>query len=109
MKTKLECREIRKSLGDLLDGALSPAERQGIEAHLRDCMDCREVLRELRCTCRVLGHLPREPMPDRMKATLLEALRRARPTSDATHDPHPPQPPHTRSEEHTSELQSREN
>src|SRR5690606_39562364 len=97
MKTKLTCHEIGESLSDFLEEALSPAERQGIEAHLAACTDCTGLLRGLRCTRRVLGHLPREPMPDKMKATLLEALRRSRPTSNALHDTPPRPPPHTSS------------
>jgi predicted anti-sigma-YlaC factor YlaD len=33
---------------DFLDGALSPADRTAVEAHLADCDDCTEYIAQLR-------------------------------------------------------------
>jgi anti-sigma factor RsiW len=44
---RAECREIELSLGVLLVGALDPAERPAVEAHLADCPRCTALLAEL--------------------------------------------------------------
>jgi hypothetical protein len=42
-----ECREVELSLGVLVLGALEPAERPAIEAHLAGCARCKAILAEL--------------------------------------------------------------
>jgi Putative zinc-finger len=43
----LDCRDVELSLGVLVLGALEPAERPGIEAHLAGCTRCTAILAEL--------------------------------------------------------------
>jgi hypothetical protein len=43
----LTCRETELSLGALVLGALDPAERRQVEAHVEGCARCRDVLSEL--------------------------------------------------------------
>jgi anti-sigma factor RsiW len=74
--TKADCTEFERALEHFLDDALSPAQRQGVHDHVRHCEPCRRTLREMRCIRRLLRKLPREPMPDPMKSTLLDQLRR---------------------------------
>ena len=54
----------RAQLSAYLDGALSPAERSAVEAHLGSCDDCRARLAELRGTARLIAALP-SPVPSR--------------------------------------------
>ena len=54
----------RAQLSAYLDGALSPAERAAVDAHLGSCDDCRARLGELRATARLIASLP-SPAPSR--------------------------------------------
>jgi hypothetical protein len=54
----MTCPEVRELLSALLDGAVSVAERQAIEAHLPACAECRRELAELRETVALLKRLP---------------------------------------------------
>jgi hypothetical protein len=52
-------------LSEYLDGDLDGAERQALDAHLRDCADCRDVLVELQQVTLKASALPdREPATD---------------------------------------------
>jgi hypothetical protein len=55
------CGEIRLALGVYVLGAIDPAERALVDAHLSDCQDCREELAGLAGLPALLG---RVPMPD---------------------------------------------
>ena len=52
------CRELVDLVTDLLDGALPPGCREGVEAHLADRDGCTEYLRQIRATIEALGALP---------------------------------------------------
>ncbi len=55
---------VRGLLSAYMDGAVSPAERDGIEEHLQGCADCREELAELEKTVlRIRGFGEEEPPP----------------------------------------------
>ena len=54
----MTCPEARELLSALLDDALSPAERQAIDAHLTTCAECARELTELRETVALLERLP---------------------------------------------------
>jgi len=55
------CGEIRLALGVYVLGAIDPAERSLVDAHLSDCQDCREELAGLAGLPALLG---RVPLPD---------------------------------------------
>lgn len=48
-------------LSEYLDGDLTPAEHAEIDAHLRECPSCRDILAELRAVVRQAGSLPDTP------------------------------------------------
>lgn len=91
-----DCRMIRHSLGAYVLGALDPAERARVDAHLADCPDCREELASLAglpallhrvpvAEARMLategGQQPLAPPPDELLRSLLARVsgrRRAR-------------------------------
>lgn len=52
------CREIRQLLGVYVVGAIDPAERSIVEAHLETCLDCREELSGLAGLPALLGRVP---------------------------------------------------
>jgi anti-sigma factor RsiW len=55
-----ECNEIRQSLGVYVVGAIDPAERSIVDAHLSHCLDCREELAGLAGLPALLGRVPYE-------------------------------------------------
>lgn len=69
------CRRSREGLTEYLEGALSPARRQGLEQHLAECATCRAHLDQLRLIIAAAADIPPESMPPSTRATLLRALR----------------------------------
>ena len=55
-----DCGEIRYSLGVYVVGAIDPAERATVDAHLSHCHECREELAGLAGLPALLGRVPRE-------------------------------------------------
>jgi anti-sigma factor RsiW len=56
-------RHVREELTALLDGALDPARRADVEAHLRDCPDCAVRRDRLAAALSALRALPAPPAP----------------------------------------------
>ena len=90
------CCDAAASFSDFFDGVLPSERRQALGVHLRQCEACAQVLRDLRCTRRLLRRLPRERMPDPMKNTLLDELRRSRTLPHAVSSPSQPETSHNR-------------
>jgi hypothetical protein len=55
-----DCGEIRYALGVYVVGAIDPAERAVVDAHLSHCPDCREELAGLAGLPALLGRVPKE-------------------------------------------------
>jgi hypothetical protein len=55
-----ECSEIRHALGVYVLGAIEPAERSVVDAHLSHCLGCREELAGLAGLPALLGRVPLE-------------------------------------------------
>ncbi|MCX5797131.1 MAG: anti-sigma factor [Elusimicrobia bacterium] len=56
-------RHEKENLSGYLDGAAADAERGRIEAHLKDCAECRAELEDLRKACGMVKGLPQKPLP----------------------------------------------
>jgi hypothetical protein len=54
------CNEIRHALGVYVLGAIDPAERSAVDAHLSQCLGCREELAGLAGLPALLGRVPLE-------------------------------------------------
>ena len=52
------CNEVRQALGVYVLGAIDPAERSIVDAHLPQCLDCREELAGLAGLPALLGRVP---------------------------------------------------
>jgi anti-sigma factor RsiW len=66
-------------LSALLDGALAPAARVAVEAHLAGCAPCRAERARLSSTLATLGRLPAAPEPSPYFAARLAARLAAEP------------------------------
>lgn len=53
-----DCRQIRQSLGVYVLGAIDPAERALVDAHLAECTECREELADLAGLPALLHRVP---------------------------------------------------
>ncbi|MBO0776702.1 MAG: zf-HC2 domain-containing protein, partial [Actinobacteria bacterium] len=58
MTNKEDCRETRQSLGVYVVGAIDPAERATVDAHLGGCPECREELASLAGLPALLHRVP---------------------------------------------------
>ena len=65
----MTCQDVQRVLSDFLDGALEPAERTAVRAHLSSCEACRTVhgdLLRVRSAARTLGRLRARVGVDRL-------------------------------------------
>ena len=72
---RLTCREVVELLSDYLDGALGPAERARVDAHLETCPECTAYLAQLRTTIGALGRLREQDIPKPIRARFVAAFR----------------------------------
>jgi len=56
-RREIACRQAVGLVTDYLEGALSPAERARLEAHLADCDYCVEYLAQIRATIDIAGRI----------------------------------------------------
>lgn len=66
-----------------LDGDLDTEDRRGLEAHVRECARCRQLLASLASTVRALGSLG-EDRPPGLADSIIAALRAESPRVNAT-------------------------
>lgn len=71
----LACREIVDLVTEYMEGGLPPAQRLAFERHVAICPPCRGHLAQLRKLSQTAGGLREEDLPDRFRASLLEAFR----------------------------------
>src|SRR5207249_8276274 len=91
-------------------GALERAERQALEPHLlTGCATCHAALKQYRAVAGLLPYgLPLTDAPPTLKARVMAAVAHgSTPDNSQATLPSRPGPERSRSEEHTSELQSR--
>ena len=72
---RLTSREVVELLTDNLEGVLSQAERDRVEAHLQTCPDCTAYVEQVRTTIGVLERLREETVPKEVLDELVEAFR----------------------------------
>ena len=67
---------VKEKLSEFLDRELPEAEVRLVEAHLAACAGCREALEELKAVSRLVGGLPKEPLPEGFMSRLERRRRR---------------------------------
>ena len=68
------CRHYLRSISEYLDGTLSDALCDEIEAHMATCENCRVVVNTLSKTVVLYRRLPSPEMPDEVKERLFKVL-----------------------------------
>jgi anti-sigma factor RsiW len=71
------CLEIFARLSDYLDGELTAADCDAIQAHIRDCPPCIDFVASLRRSIEAAQHLGCEERPAALSAETCERLRAA--------------------------------
>jgi len=69
------CREVVELMTAYLDGALSAADRARFDNHMQGCDGCRAYLAQLRTARMLMGRVASEPVPEQLKAELMNAFR----------------------------------
>ena len=78
MSREMRCIELVETVTDWMEGALDDEDRVLLEAHLVICGSCVAYVAQLRAVPALLRRQPPGGAPDEARATLLDALRRAR-------------------------------
>lgn len=71
----MTCREVVELMTDYLDGVLSAADRAKFEQHMTGCDGCGAYLDQLRTARMLMGRVAYEPVPEPLKAELMDAFR----------------------------------
>jgi anti-sigma factor RsiW len=71
----MTCAEVAARLTDYLDGALAPADRARLAAHLEECEDCRVFVAQFAQTLNAIGSLRTDDLDPDCLPALLDAFR----------------------------------
>ena len=74
----ISCRQAVALMTDYLDGALGPDDRALVEAHLAECENCAEHLRQIRITVAVTGRIREQDLDPAAREDLMDLYRRWR-------------------------------
>ncbi len=78
----ITCRQAVDLMTDYLDGTLGPDDRALVEAHLAECENCAEHLRQIRITVAVTGRIREEDLDPAVREDLMDLYRRWRRNRD---------------------------
>lgn len=71
----MNCRELVELVTDYLEGALPPADRERLEAHLAGCEGCTTYLEQFRITIRLTGMLAEQQVSPDARSLLTGVFR----------------------------------
>ena len=74
----ITCAQAVRLISDYLDEALDQDDRARLEAHLFECVNCTEHLRQIRLTVTVTGRLREEDLDPLARQDLMDVFRRWR-------------------------------
>ena len=70
------CKDFLRELGEYLDESTDPALRAELDRHINECPNCWVVLDTTKRTIDVYKGMEAQPLPERLKARLMEAVAR---------------------------------
>ena len=76
MSREVVCRQLVELVTDYLDGALAPADRAAVEAHLAGCDDCDGYVAQVRRMLELTRAAPAGPVPPELVDRLTAEFRR---------------------------------
>lgn len=79
----MSCKEYAWKIGPYVDGELPSGERNGVEAHIQRCEDCREMAMSFRALDRLAGGVEIPSVSGREWAAMLEAVTASAPAQPA--------------------------
>jgi len=74
----MTCREAVGLVTAYLDDVLTPREKERLERHLAECPHCREHLRQIETTIRVMGQVRDDDLDPAVREDLIDLFRRWR-------------------------------
>ncbi|MEW6338547.1 MAG: zf-HC2 domain-containing protein [Acidobacteriota bacterium] len=69
------CRDVTALVTDYVEGRMGAWDRLRFQLHLGMCRHCREYVRQMKVTARLLGAAPPSPPPPEVEAELIERFR----------------------------------
>ncbi len=69
------CRDVTELVTDFVEGRMSFWDRMRFQLHIAMCRNCREYVRQIRKTLRLLGDSPPEPPTPEVEAELLRCFK----------------------------------
>jgi anti-sigma factor RsiW len=72
----ITCRQAVALMTDYLDGILPPPDQALVEAHLAECEDCAEHLRQIRITVTVTGRIGEDDLTPSAREDIMAVYRR---------------------------------
>ena len=72
------CREMVELITDYIEGSMSRSQRRRFEAHLENCENCTEYLRQMRATISATGRLREQDLTPEMREEFGALFRRWR-------------------------------
>jgi anti-sigma factor (TIGR02949 family) len=76
MMRLLTCKQFLQELNDFLDETLDPAIRAELQRHVTECPNCWVVYNTTEKTLKVFKGMEPQPVPEPIRARLMEALER---------------------------------
>lgn len=68
------CKDFMRELGEYLDESTDPALRAELDRHINECPNCWVVLDTTKRTINIYKGLEAQPLPERLRARLMEAV-----------------------------------
>jgi hypothetical protein len=78
----VSCRLFTEYASDYIEGNLTDAQVQQLDRHLRNCLGCRNYLRQMQLTIQSLRQLKDEPLSPELRNRLLQQFRSWKPKRD---------------------------
>jgi anti-sigma factor (TIGR02949 family) len=80
------CKDFLRELGEYLDESTDPELRAELDRHINECPNCWVVLDTTKKTINIYKGLEAQPLPERLRARLMEAVAKKIGSASNGHD-----------------------